>query len=91
MIVVLEGLGDTDVDENQSDNRRLLQETVHEFDNDGEGFLGQLALKYSRKAYHATELVDQGASSVGPNVGDFELWEVPTQVREARKGLFLIT
>lgn len=84
LTVILEGLGDTDVEENYSDNRRLLQQTAEEVNDEmEEGFLSHLATKYSKNTSRSTGLGIHGVSWDGQIKDDFELWEVPTRVCQA--------
>lgn len=76
-----EELDESDVEVDESDNRKLRLEATQEIDD---GFLGHLTRKYTT----GTLAMDTAApgrhvlTAEGPRVGDYELWEVPTQVRQ---------
>lgn len=74
---VLDDFDDSDLEEIESDNRRLLLENSEDLNDD---FLSHLVEKYSRGI--STGVGKHVLTSEGQRAGDCELWEVPTRVRQ---------
>lgn len=73
---ILEEPDDSDI---ESDNRKLLLGTTNDTEDE---FLSHLVKKYTTNTpmILMTALGKHFTSSEGQRMGDYELWEVPTQV-----------